>query len=250
MSNESSPSGQPQGDERRRHPRINIQNEFEKAEALRGAEILFEGHDKPLRVYDMSLSGLACEVLASLQRRQQLVGRIVLGGGEPQSLELTVVWASEKVMGLRFEKCEAAVKLSIGDFLQDRIVGQHMIAVDPKYFAEHVNFQSWYHGPNNTNVFVWKEAGSDAALKIMVAFDGQSLVFEQGELRTGGDRVDWQEEAKYPVEDLPGGRPPGEELPLVLDKEAPLVKRSIEVLSQIPFEQKMFEAVIQNMEAV
>jgi hypothetical protein len=236
--------------DKRRHPRINIQNEFERAQALKGAALKFEGSENSLRVFDMSVSGLACENDNSIEVGKIVKAQIILGDLEPQQIELKAIWASEKVMGLRFEHCEANVKLAIGDFLQDRIVGQHMISVDPKYFAEHVDFQAWYHGPNNTNVFVWRNEAADEVAKVMVAFEGQSLIFERGEFRAGGGQINWQEQATYSAETLPGGETSEEDLPVLLDKDSPLVKRSIELLSQVSFDQDSIQKLIRQMESV
>lgn len=239
------------GEDRRRHPRINIRDEIEKAQALKGAEIEVEGSDKALKVFDMSVSGLACEKLENVKEKSIFKAKIRLGELEPQDVSVEVVWSSEKVTGLRFESCEANVKLSIGDFLQDRIVGQYMISVDPKYFADHVDFQVWYHGPNNTNVFIWKVDGKEDVAKVMVAFDGTSLIFEEGEFRAGGDSIDWQEYANYSVEALPKAEEADDEdLPVVLDNESPLVKRSIEILSQVAFDKEVLQKLIRQMEAV
>ncbi|NQZ01068.1 MAG: hypothetical protein HRT45_10430 [Bdellovibrionales bacterium] len=238
-------------DDRRRHTRINIREEMNKAKALKGASLQIEGLESSLQVIGMSVSGLACELADGVKEGAIRKAKIVLGELEPQELELKVIWLSSEMMGVRFEDCEASVKLSIGDFLQDRIVGQHMISVDPSYFAEHVDFHAWYHGPNNTNVFLWKKHESDDNfIKMMVAFDGQSLIFENGEFRAGGDQINWQDRAIYPPEQLPARSEKEEDLPVLLENDSALVRRALEVLSQVTFDKQSIQKLIREMEAV
>jgi hypothetical protein len=62
------------------------------------------------------------------------------------------------------------------------------VAVDPSLFQQTQNFQYWFHGPNDTNVFVW--VNGERIKKAIVELNHQILTWDQGELSQGKTRGD------------------------------------------------------------
>lgn len=232
MSQKTKPAPQaPSGPNRRRHPRVNIRQDLERAKALVGAEVLW-GSSERTPIFDISYQGAALAKPKSFvpQVDQEIEVQLHLGSLEPVELQARVVWMNEKILGLQFREMDHKGRMTIDDFLEDKIVGAHMISVSEQYFAEHVDFQKWFHGPNNTNVFLWMP-DSNRVQRAMVSFDGQALIFEGGEFHRAGAELDWQVQASYSTESLPTQNP--SDLLVILEKDNPLVRRSVDILHQL-----------------
>jgi hypothetical protein len=219
------------GQNRRRFPRINIRQDLEKAKALVGAEVKWPNSEVS-PIFDISYLGAAVALPRGLklEAKQEMELELRLGDLEKVELVARVVWLNNKIVGVEFQQLDHKARVSVDEFLEDKIVGAHMIAVSPQYFAEHVDFQKWFHGPNNTNVFLWMPS-NQSVKRAMVSFDGQAMIFEDGEFHRAGGELDWQVQASYSAEVLPSQTP--NDLLVILEKDNPLVRRSIEILHQL-----------------
>lgn len=232
---------------RRRFPRVSIKNDLESARALVGAELEWpEGKDNKMPVFDISYSGAAVEKPkgASLKEGQTLNVKMLLGDLEPFEVPSKVVWFNDNIVGLQFQDINHVARMRIDEFLEDKIVGSHMIAVSSKYFADHVDFNYWFHGPNNTNVFLWGPDDNNIT-RAMVSFDGQAMIFEGGEFHRAGGELEWDVQGSYSVETLPSED--SEDLLVILEKDNPLVERSIEILTQLKEVEAPIEKLLQSI---
>lgn len=216
---------------RRRFPRINIRQELEKAKALIGASVDWL-EDETSQMFDISYLGAAIERPKKFkaQSGDVISLQMKLGDFEPIQVEGLVVWFNDRLVGVEFQNMDHVSRSRIDEFLEDKIVGSHMIPVSPNYFSDHVDFQHWFHGPNNTNVFLWEPKGKRIS-RAMISFDGQAMIFEEGEFHRAGGEMDWDVQATYSAESLP--KKETDELLVILEKDSPLVDRSIEILAQL-----------------
>lgn len=233
-SKKKSSSAGDSGDERRGEDRVNIQPILVEAKPVRGAYYRTLDSEYDFGIIDMSLSGMACERNTGAERGANQQLQLFLGEDLSIPILVRVVWTTEERMGVEFQSLEADAVQMIEDFLEDRWVGQHMLRIEEKYFSENVDFDVWYHGPNNTNLFLWKKPGpTGELLKLILSFSSQSLIYEEGEVHSVGSGVTWKESGlAYTVDSFP--RAESDELMVMVDRASPLFQRAMEVLSHIP----------------
>lgn len=221
-----SPKDQNRGMDRRRHERIPLNMDWGAAQPLLGAQLLWPNYEAS-GVLDMSHSGLAVTrpALLNLTDNQSMTILLHLGRRPEFETSARVAWLRDQILGLELMNLSLNARQAIDDFLEDRLVGRHLRAVSSEFFSSSVNFTHWYHGPKDTNVFLWIEAGKDEIKRAEVELDGQMLVYSQGEITLGGRRGQRSLEAPVVATD--------ELLEVAVDRQTPLVKRVLEVLSQI-----------------
>ncbi len=233
---------------RRRFPRVSIKNDLENARALVGAQLEWLGEEKqsPLQIFDISYSGAAVENPKGLaiEEGQCLDVRMLLGDMDPFQVASKIIWFNDSIVGIQFQEIDHVARMRIDEFLEDKIIGSHMILVSPQYFSDHVDFNYWFHGPNNTNVFLWGP-DDNTITRAMVSFDGQAMIFEGGEFHRAGGELEWDIQGSYSVETLP--KENSEDLLVILEKDSPLVERSIEILTQLKEVEAPVEKLLQSI---
>jgi len=242
--NEETSSAQAPGN-RRRFPRVNLQNQMDQAKIIVGAKVDWLDQCES-EVFDISYKGVAVNRPQGLSLRAGDTTdlKLILGKLEPCTLKAKVVWFNDHVVGLEFLDIDHVTRMIIDEFLEDKIIGAHMVPVSPQYFSEQVDFQYWYHGPNNTNVFLW-ESGDNQLTRAMVSFDDQAMIFEEGAFHRAGSEMDWDVQASYSTETLPSQE--NEDLLVILEKDSPLVQRSIEILTQLKDQSKSINNLLKKM---
>ena len=71
------------------------------------------------------------------------------------------------------------------------------------------------------------------------------MIFEGGEFHRAGGELEWDVQGSYSVETLP--REDSEDLLVILEKDNPLVERSIEILTQLKEVEAPIEKLLQSI---
>lgn len=207
---------------RRKYERVPVEVDWGSFQPLLGAILIWPNHETS-SIYDISYSGMALvrPALLSFEKNQTIQVQVSFGEKPPVSFKVIVQWANEQVLGVKFTALGLSEHEALDDFLEDRLIGRHMRKIDPKFFGKGVDFSVWYHGPRETNFYLWQEKGQ--VTRAEFELDRQTLIYENGQLLRGGKLSQEQEQKDLELEDLF----------LETSQEAPLVRRVIEVLSQI-----------------
>lgn len=182
------------GLERRRYPRVQLHPISQFFEV----EILGFG---PAEIFDISLSGMAL----SQPKEQQIVtsGEVVTikihlrETQESLSILSHIVRVNAKVVAIEFVDVPLEGRRLLQEVVSDRVVGLNMSLVDPKYYHSSASFTYWFHGPMETNLYLWEEADGEKTLeKGQFDMGGLVLSYENGsfsyEKRVGhGDETDF-----------------------------------------------------------
>lgn len=83
-----------------------------------------------------------------------------------------------------FTQLPGNARLFIDSLISDRTVGLNMNLVDPRYYESSADFNFWFHGPKETNFFIWTQGDnlSRARLELedfIVYFQDGQKIFEQ-----------------------------------------------------------------------
>ena len=133
------------------------------------------------RVFDMSYSGVAIESSMSLESK---IGDMVtlhfhLGGFPDQKLASRVVWMNRHIVGFEFlDTQESRRKLQA--FLHDKLLGLNLNLVARDLYPEKAAFSEWFHGPKDTNLYLWKN--EDRVKRALLTLESLLINFENGKM--------------------------------------------------------------------
>ncbi len=78
---------------------------------------------------------------------------------EPFSVQITIARHSDRVLAFEFVDVPTEGRLTIDRFLDPKMIGLNMRAVDRAFFSPGETFSFWYCGPRDTNLFLWMNGG-------------------------------------------------------------------------------------------
>lgn len=214
-------------EERREHVRVPVASDWGEVQPLLGATLHWPNHETS-QVFDISYFGVATGKPALFEVKIEDAVQIQMDLGEETSLKLNarVAWGTDKVVGLRLDPLGIDERQALDEFLEDRLIGINLRRIDRRHFGS-FDFSVWYHGPNDTNVFLWTDLKTDRILKAEIELDGRVLIFDGAELLTGGARP------RSITDEIGSGSVDEAELPAVASGSLPIVKRALAILAQV-----------------
>ena len=88
----------------------------------------------------------------------------------------TAIRVSDEVVAVQFDSIDVAARVIIDRVVTDRIVGLNMNLIDPKHYSAKADFNFWFHGPKDTNLYLWGEG--DQLIKAQMETSDSAMVFE------------------------------------------------------------------------
>lgn len=202
--------------EKRRYQRLSIHDP-----ALIPVELHWEGGET-LAVFDLSHKGAAvAEPNAEAQQGDLLDVDMQVGPDKIGPLTVRVAWKKKGVWGLEFHRITGSARLTLNSFLEHKLIGANLKAVDRRYFSPDLDCQHWFHGPSETDLFLWMMSNGESE---WIA----RAIFELPELRVIYNKGSWTREEKRAREfddeltPLPARQP-----------TQPLRERLIDLLTQL-----------------
>lgn len=159
-----------------------IQNELASASAH------YRGHD--FQVADLSHAGIAIvreesgegvipdRELPDPEKTESIV--LNLGLLQPIPVQVKIVRHSDRVLAFELVNVSTDARLAIDRFLDPKMIGLNMRAVDRAFFSPGETFSSWFCGPRDTNFFLWM-SGSRLERSIIQLGDEQFTLTPAGE---------------------------------------------------------------------
>ncbi len=231
--------GKAKGFQDRRFQRIHLHWDQSEAESLFGVKAQVHPAGPWLRVFDMGLAGLALERLSSSDQKwtkgQQVQVHLLLPGAERALICLAeVVWVGEKSFGLRFLELGAEDRMALNLYLADQLIGASLNKVDPQYFSPDLDCQFWYHGPKDTNVFLWtKETKTE----------GNHYLIERADIQLDEDWF-FYDQGRFSIVLK------GETKTEIEAQGHPLLMRVVHLLSQVPQQRGPLKALLEELTRV
>lgn len=214
---------------RREHIRVPVAGDWGDVQPLLGAALHWPNHETS-PVFDLSYFGVAAgrPALYSPKADERMDLRIDLGKDASVPLKGRVAWTGDRVIGFQLDPLGIEARQALDDFLEDRLIGMNLRRVDRRHYGP-FDFSVWYHGPHNTNVFLWQELKTDKITKAEIELDGRVLIFDGKQLLSGGAR------AMSLTDQIGAGSKDADDdvLPTVMKDHMPLVKRTLSILSQV-----------------
>ena len=166
----------------RRYPRIFLTKGVQEFDRITGLEVKWPG-GHVTGVLDISYIGAAI-IKSSKITEKFAKGDIIefffsFAGGESDVVfDAEVVREDEKVLAIYFPELTVQARQALDTFLKQKLVGLNTRLVDPKYYIKEQGFDFWFHGPNQTNVFIW--GNLEEIKKASIEVNYQVITFEDG----------------------------------------------------------------------
>lgn len=157
--------------DRRRYQRVLVEP------SSKVLSVSVEGFGKTL-VFDMSYDGAA--FAQPKEKKISDVDEPIVLKLETEIDQATIkaraVRVSQEVVAVQFIDIGVDARVIIDRVVTDRIVGLNMILIDPKHYSGKSDFQYWFHGPKETNLYLWTE--NDQLVKAQMDMANASMMFE------------------------------------------------------------------------
>ncbi len=148
-----------------------------------------------VEIFDLSYSGASMRKPDALlfEKGKRLSLRLEIAGYSFFSQPCELVRSDEKMVAVRFQKLDTVALKIFDEFLNDKLLGLHMALVNPKFYGENQTFKYWFHGPRDTNVFLWVDGEklSQASIELDEQFlEWNGLKFKQK--RVQSESASWE----------------------------------------------------------
>lgn len=136
-------------------------------------------------VFDISLAGMLVSAkgyIGKLKLGEQFESRLDLDDkGASIQVKVRVEKISADSLSLAFESLSADRRLVIEQNLKDRILIQNFKKMkDTSGLAPQLQGAEWFHGPFDTNFFMWQLNPGYSLEKAIVEYDHLLVIFEEG----------------------------------------------------------------------
>lgn len=174
-----------EGIDRRKYPRLLLAHPDGLYTKLEGLMFLWPKGGKS-QVLDLSYSGLAISsqgYLDFVKLGDYLEAHILLPGVDQFQVPISVrvVRKSAQILGFRIDSTSPEGRIKIDQVMKDLIVATNMRKLSPNLLHHSLQCETWFHGPFDTNLFLWKEGNS--LTKAYVEYDNSVLVYEDSSFR-------------------------------------------------------------------
>ncbi len=212
----------------RRYPRVFLTKGVQDFDRIAGLEVRWPtGH--VTGCLDISYIGAAIVKTSKILERYKKGDKITFyfsfaDGPMDVEFEAEVIREDEKVLAVFFPELSLSARQALDGFLRQKLIGLNTKLLDPKYYIKEQGFNYWFHGPNQTNIFVWGSA--DNIKKATIEMNYQVVTFEDGNIYLSESR----RYLEVPTEDY-AYRVNNPEVKSVADKR--IAQDVISLLSQI-----------------
>lgn len=165
------------GVDKRRFPRINLGDLASDLKVINEAKLTrLGGQSVSLDIFDISYDSVAFRSSdGEVKLSQEIEVEIHLAGYESETFKGVVVRLQGDLVAMRLEGVTAEQHLTLEGFLKDKMIGVNTHLVAKEFYSKNENFSHWFHGPNTTNVIIWR-SGSGVS-KAILEMNTDVLVF-------------------------------------------------------------------------
>ena len=171
--------------DRRKFPRLLLAHPESHVDKLSGLQFLWPKGGKSA-VLDLSYSGVAINGLGFMDQVKlgdYIEANILLPGDDQIQIPVAVrvVRKTTQIIGFKIDSTSPEGRIKIDQTIKDLIVAHNIRPMSPELLHDNFRCDVWYHGPFDTNFFLWKDGFSLS--KAYIEYDNSVLVYENGQFR-------------------------------------------------------------------
>lgn len=130
-----------------------------------------------------------------------------------------------QAIGVYFSNLSPQANLAIEKFLKHKLIGTNTRLIPKNFYSREQTFSHWYHGPNDTNIFIWYENGKIE--KATVELATQVLFIEDDKIFfTKVESWFESDDYAYYIKNKGGKN--------ILQNNSPFFENVVSVLTQVP----------------
>lgn len=118
-----------------------------------------------------------------------------LGKNEPFFVDCRVIRGETRLLTVEFLRLTQSQYKTIDSFFTSEFIAEHMQEIPSSNFAPEQTFQHWFHGPMDTNLYLWRNLNGIS--RITFEFVENIFVWDEHGLMVGPSR----DTLSYPTED-------------------------------------------------
>jgi hypothetical protein len=170
-------------DNTRRYPRVFLTKGIQDFGKIVGLEVEWPGGTQQTGVLDISYIGAAIIKSSKVKEKYQKGDQAkftfyFINEDKKILIDCEVIREDEKSLALYFTNLTIPGRQVLEKFLKQKLIGLNTHLVDPKFYLKEQGFNFWFHGPNQTNIFIWgnKKEISKATFEV----NYEVVSFEEG----------------------------------------------------------------------
>lgn len=172
--------------ERRKYPRLFLAHADDEYSQIEGAQFLWPQGGKS-QVLDISYSGIAINSTGFLDQVRigdYIEASLLLPHDKHFQIPVAVrvVRKAANVIGFKIDSTHPEGRIKIDQMMKDAIVTQGLVKRIPNQLNAHLKADIWFHGPFDTNFFIWKN-GEGQLDRCLIEYDNSVLIYEKGDFR-------------------------------------------------------------------
>lgn len=138
-----------------------------------------------VEIFDVSFTGVALGCYPGMEAKigDDVKIHFVLAGQEEIEVRARVVRIAPKKVAVEFVYIAIDARKKLENFLKDKLIGTLTREVKPQFYPKEVDFTDWFHGPNDTNIFLWNP--NNVLKKALIEIEGKLLFWDNGLLTEG-----------------------------------------------------------------
>ena len=232
-------SGSKPGNERK-FPRIFLGRVTTGLQPLAGADVFWKDGSKS-GVWDISLNSVAVlkdhELAAPVKKGDIVEVSLVITGEPSFETTLEIVRTDNHIVAAIFKGMTPEGRFQLDQFLSSKMIGMNTRLVEPKTYASGLRFAFWFHGPKDTNIYIWMER--EAVKRFVMELDYAVIEYENGKLayRASSDTLSrYTDEYSLPaLIDSKG---------IAQERHNHVIERAIDVVSGIGEQRQVLDEVV------
>jgi hypothetical protein len=166
----------------RRYPRVFLTKGIQDFDKIGGLEVKWPG-GFVTGVLDISYIGAAIVKTSKITQKFAKGETIEFlfsfaNGPTDVPFDGEVIREDEKAIAVYFPELSLKARRALEGFLKQKLIGLNTKLVDSKYYIKEQDFDFWFHGPNQTNVFIW--GNLEHVRKVTFEINNEVMTFEKG----------------------------------------------------------------------
>lgn len=177
--------------EKRRFPRIHFRHDYGASDKITKAFVHWDNLEFS-DVFDLSIGGLALSrpTLVEFKKDQVVHFHLELGEFAAFPVSAKVAWIRDFSVGFSFLRLEPQGHLTLRKFLNDKLVGSHLVLMSQDLYPKEADFDLWYSGPGESHIFLKKVAAAGPPHPIEhaeIVLDGDRIQVKNGKITSGNE---------------------------------------------------------------
>ncbi len=169
-------------EDRRRYPRVFLDKALEDFKEIMGVQVEWP-HGDVGGVLDISYIGAALAKPAGLNLRfneSEIIPLSFQFSNFAVKIRAQFVREISQALGVHFIDLGPEANLELEKFLKEKMIGLNTRFISTGHYSTNQSFSHWFHGPNDTNIFIWQKEGKIE--KATIELSSQVLFYENGKL--------------------------------------------------------------------